>query len=70
MNTTKLILKEAGLSGLNAKQVMILLYFCMSLFGCTMNDDAPTWAWLFVAANVIISGLLVKKYVKLNPKES
>jgi len=68
MNTIKLFIKDAGLSGLKAWQHLLVLWFCMSLMGLTMNEDAPILAWIIVFASLIISGLLTIKYVKINPK--
>jgi hypothetical protein len=70
MKTMKIILREAGLSGLTPKQALLVAWFLLSLFGLTMNEDAPLWAWVIVAANLIASGLLCWKYVPVKPDES
>ena len=69
MKTIERIKKEAGLEGLTTKQVLIVLWFLASIMGLCMNDDAPLCAWLLVTANLVASGLLMKKHVKFNPKE-
>ena len=65
----KTILKEAGLSGLTAKQWILLIWFGLSLMGLTIDDDAPALAWLIVFANVAISGYLCRK-IKIKPIEN
>jgi hypothetical protein len=67
--TIKTILKEAGFAGLTKKQAMLAIWFSLSPFGLTMNGDAPLWAWLIIAANLITSGLLYWKYVRIMPYE-
>ena len=61
----KEILKEAGFSGLKPWQCLLVCWFCISLFGLCMGNDAPPVAWLIVIANLAVTGLLIKKYVPL-----
>jgi hypothetical protein len=69
MKTIKTILREAGFAGLTKRQALLVAWFSLSLFGLTMNEDAPLWAWVIVFANLIISGLLCRKHVKIMPYE-
>ena len=70
MSTFKLILREAGLSGLKWWQVLILLWFSLSLFGLTMNGDAPAPAWAAVWSSLAVSGLCIKKFIPFKGNES
>ena len=65
MNELKLILKEAGFSGLKWHQIALIIWFCISLFGLCMGDDAHSVAWLIVIVNLAVTGLLIKKYVPI-----
>ena len=65
----KTILKEAGLSGLTAKQWILLIWLGLSLMGLTMNEDAHALAWLIVFASIAISGYLCRK-IKIKPIEN
>ena len=69
MNTYYKILKEAGLSGLTAKQWILIIWFSVSLIGLTMNEDAPLIARLIVIVSVITSGYFCKKHIKIEPNE-
>ena len=37
------------------------LWFGMSLFGATMNDDAPLWAWFIALANIAAAAYCCSK---------
>jgi hypothetical protein len=62
MKTFKEILKKIGLNGLNWKQILLVLWLVISiaaLLSCNY-DESPAYALPALAANVVITLILVK----------
>jgi hypothetical protein len=60
--TMKTLLKRIGLSGLNWKQILLVIWLMVSiaaLLSCNY-DESPAYALPALAANVIITLILVK----------
>ncbi len=67
MKTINLILKEAGLAGLTAWQIVRVIYFVFSLCLLSVSDDTHMVVVAAIVANLYVAYRLVRN-VPIRPK--